>query len=468
MSLRLFRVLIATAFLVGCGGKHAGTGTDLPSTSPTECPTAHEDSAGKVANEAYLRAHSDQTQTVTITLRSLTWANPACSNAETTAGCPDRDQALAEREAENVKQVECVLAAFGPAGSVPALQAVWYEPLEHPSTGAPTPIGTAFAVNAVWSQLEAVAQHPYVERIEPAFGQAAKLGVPAPAVPTECPPPNEVPDMKLLDAASIRGVGRMPVVIELKSALLPPLRSCAGEALCDDLFASGWERTVASRRQLTCVRSYIDGQLQAEAPEVEYGAVDGIPQGPKLPPFGESIHATLAFGLGLTWEEANEVAKHPDVERLWTSDALTFGVLPDGCPLDYDAPVPLPQCATDTQPITGKFTSADQAQWQQSGVPNEVLIAIRRDRELCPIPACPSRPNPCPERDRYEAYTTQEAGASQTCVRSLIASIGGSATDEVLVLGNSIDAFLSWSQIQTVAAHPDVISIGSRFGGPPP
>jgi len=74
MSPRLFQVLLATLLLPGCGGKHAGGGTGL--TNPTECPTAHENSAGKVANEAYLRAHSDQTQTVTIKLRSLPWANP--------------------------------------------------------------------------------------------------------------------------------------------------------------------------------------------------------------------------------------------------------------------------------------------------------------------------------------------------------------------------------------------------------
>jgi len=462
-------MLIATLFLLlGCGGKHASNGVSPPSTNPTECPTAQESGAGKIAHEAYLRAHVDQTQTVTVKLRSLPWTNPACSNAQTTAGCPDRDRALAERAALNVKQVQCVLAAFGPAGSV-GTQAVWYEPLEQPSSGVPTPIGTAFAVRAVWSQLDIVAQHPYVERIEPAFGQAAKLGVPAPSIPTECPPPNDVPDMKLLDVTSIRGQGRMPVVMELNTALLPTLRSCAGdEAMCDDLVASGWERTVASTRQLTCVRSYVDSKAQAETPDVEYRAIDGILQGPKLPPFGEGIHATLAFGLGLTWEEANEVAKHPYVDRIWTSDALSFGVLPDGCPPAYDTPVELPQCSTATQPTTGKFTPADEGKWRASDVPNEVLIAIRRDQELCPRPACPSRDTVCPERDRYDARIAEETKASQSCVRSLIVSIGGSATDEVLAIGNIVDAMLSWSQIQTVAAHPDVISISDRFGAAPP
>jgi hypothetical protein len=133
-----------------------------------------------------------------------------------------------------------------------------------------------------------------------------------------------------------------------------------------------------------------------------------------------------------------------------------------------DTPVALPPCSTDPQPIAGKFTPAAEAQWRDSGVPNEVLLAIRREQELSPLPECLDRAASCPERDRYLARETEVAKASQTCVRSLIASIGGAATDEVFVPGNAMVATLSWSQIQIVAAHPDVISIAPRFDGTPP
>lgn len=458
--------------LPGCGAKHADNppGQRPPSVAvdPLSCPDARESSAGKVTHEAYLRAHSEQTQVVTIKLRPLAWANPACADAESSSSCSDRDAALAERQALNLKQVECVLAAFGPSGSVEGVRAQWYEPLQTPSSGPPTPIGTAFSALALWSQLEAVARHPYVERIEPALRQASKLGVPAPAVQAECPQATEPADSKLTDAVSIRDNGRLPVVVELKHTLLPALRPCEGEEPCDDWLASGWERTVASTRQLTCVQTFIDTKLQAEAPEVAYQSIDGIPQGPKLPPFGESIHATLAFGLGLTWEEAREVAKHPFVERLWSSEGLSLGMLPEGCPPNYNAAVPVPECTSDVQAITGKFSAAAEAGWQASTMPNEVVIAVRRGNSLCPLPACPGRATACPELERYNARIAEEAKASQTCVRSLVATAGGTASDEVLTLGNALLATLTWQQIQTVAAHPDVQQISPRYGDAPP
>lgn len=357
---------------------------------------------------------------------------------------------------------------FGPPGSVRLLGGQWYEALQTPTGRRPTPVGTAFSVRALWSQLELAAQHPYVERIEPALGQAAKLGVAAPAIPSECPRATDAPDPKLLEAESIRRQGRSPVVVELKRSLLPALRPCSGGAPCDDLFASGWERTVAGTRQLTCVRSLIDSRLLADAPEVPYHVVDGIFESPKLPPFGDVVHATLALGLGLTWDEATEAARHPYVERIWTSDSLGFDPLPDGCPPSYDTPVQLPACSSDTEPTTGKFTPEDQALWQASKTPNEVLLAIRRSQQVCPRPACPGPAQACPERDRYFMRLADEARASQACVRALIAAIGGDASAELLELGNSLLATLSWDQIQTVAAHPDVISLMPRFSMTPP
>jgi hypothetical protein len=95
------------------------------------------------------------------------------------------------------------------------------------------------------------------------------------------------------------------------------------------------------------------------------------------------------------------------------------------------------------------------------------VIAVRPDQQAGPPPACPGGGTACPELERNEARITQ-AKASQICVRSLVSSIGGIASDEVLVAGNAFSATLTWDQIQTVAAHPDVIHIDPRFNEPPP
>ena len=439
------------------------------SVDPVQCPQVQESSVGKIAHEAYLRAHSDLTQSVTVKLRELPWDPPACAGDKSdSAQCAERDQALNTRQDLNVKQVSCVYEAFGPQGSLNFQSVYWYEPLRILTSGVPTPIGTSFSVFALWSQIEAVARHPYVEGIEPALGEAAKIGVAPPAIPTECPLANDPPDPKLVDAAAIQGQGRQPVVIELRRELLPALRPCKGGGTCDDLFASGWERTVVGRRVLTCVRSWIDSQLQGFAPDVSYSRADGIVDGPVLPPFGDSIHATLAFGLGLTWDEVTEVAKHPYVERVWTSPDLQIVTLPAGCPPDYGAPVQPRVCPTTTEAIAGKFAAASQAVWQSSTGPNEVMIAVRRGSDLCPLPACPGPAVACPELTLYNDRLLEEATASQACVRALIASIGGTASSEVFVVGDSFSATLTWPQIQTVAAHPHVGQIDSRYSTSPP
>ena len=96
------------------------------------------------------------------------------------------------------------------------------------------------------------------------------------------------------------------------------------------------------------------------------------------------------------------------------------------------------------------------AEWEASSGPNEVVIAVRREYSLCPRPVCPDRGAGCPEAAGYDARLTEDALASQACVRALISSIGGTVSPEVFVLGNGLLASLTWSQIQTVAAHPHV------------
>ena len=87
---------------------------------------------------------------------------------------------------------------------------------------------------------------------------------------------------------------------------------------------------------------------------------------------------------------------------------------------------------------------------------------------LCPLPACPGRTEACPELEKYNQRTEEEARLSQTCVRELIASLGGTVSDEVLSFGNAFQAMLTWEQIQSVAAYPDVVQIDPRYGGAPP
>jgi hypothetical protein len=450
--------------MLACGGNGIATTPSPPraiAIDPVECPTANESADGKIFHQSYLREHTDQTQNVTITLRPIQWTNPACEASS--EECADRDQALQERQALNAKQLECVLAAFGPRDAVGAIRAEWYEPLETPSTGRPTPIGIAFSVLTVWSQLEAVARHPYVQRIDPAPGESAKLGIASPPSSTECPAAMDPPEPKLVDAVSVQRQGRKPVVIELTEASLPTLRMCPGDELCDDEISSGWALTVASTRQMTCVRRFIDTKLTAAAPGVAYGSARGFPQGPALPPFGESIHSTMAFALGLTWEEAVEAAKHPGIQRIWTSEGLSLGELPEGCPPDYDAPVASPECSSASDPTTNKFTAEAAAEWQAASGPNEVIVGVRDDQPVCPAPACPGRAVDCPELDRYVSWTTKVAIASQSCVRELIVAIGGSASAEVHT--GSIAALLTWSQIQELVTHPEVVRIEPRFGG---
>jgi hypothetical protein len=210
-SYRVLKGIAASSMIVACGANDTTSPAEKATSvvvDPLVCPASREDGRGKVFHEQYLQAHADQAHKVTVTLRAITWSNPACDSDEAPTGCPDRDQALREREELNIKQLQCVREAFGPPEARGAIRAEWYEQLETPGNGPPTPIGVAFSTLAMWSQLEAVAQHPYVQRIDPAPGQSAKLGIMASAIPSECPAAADAPEAKTMDAASIRGQGR--------------------------------------------------------------------------------------------------------------------------------------------------------------------------------------------------------------------------------------------------------------------
>ena len=86
---------------------------------------------------------------------------------------------------------------------------------------------------------------------------------------------------------------------------------------------------------------------------------------------------------------------------------------------------------------------------------------------MCPLPACPGREQSCPELEKYLERNEEEARLSQTCVRELIARLGGTTSDEVLAAG-AVLAMLTWEQIQSVAASPEVLHIEPRYGTTPP
>lgn len=91
-------------------------------------------------------------------------------------------------------------------------------------------------------------------------------------------------------------------------------------------------------------------------------------------------------------------------------------------------------CPSATESVAGKYSAEAQAAWEGSPGPHEVVVTVR--------------------------------SAAQTCVRALVSRLGGTASHEVL--GHGFPATLSWSQIQGVAAHPDVAYVEPRYGNPPP
>lgn len=457
-------LLLAVLTLPSCGSTRSSNSAGaLPrniTIDPIHCPVERESGASKVQPDGYLRDHLDEVQNAALKLRPMAWTSPACAMPDT-GGCSDRDAALRERQALNQKQVDCVRATFefgsieGP--SVP----VWYEPLQALSSGMPVPIGTEFSLRALGSTLVTLAEHPYVESIVPAFGEAARLSLTAPSVPEECPAASEEPDAKLVELVSIQDKGRVPLAVDFATSVLPPLRACPESTACDDGVASGWERSVASTNEVTCVRRFIDSQLQGPAPAVPYARGDGSPLPPYVPPFRAAVSAKLSLGLGLTRAEAYQIARHPYVQRIWTSAALSFET--QAACFGGDQPL-IVECTEARESTVGKYDAAAEAHWRAATMPNFVLISLRRSLPLCAAPAC----NSCPERDAFNERLIERFGEAQACVRNLIAAVGGSAAEEPSLAGDAFTALLTWDQIQVVAAHPDVGSIQAESVSPLP
>ena len=157
-------------------------------------------------------------------------------------------------------------------------------------------------------------------------------------------------------------------------------------------------------------------------------------------------------------------SSHAEVPSAGSPEAQLVDVAGE-CPVDTTQPIPEPICTSAREPGLSKWSDRDEARWTSTLGPHRVLMRIRGGHAVCPAPTCPTRPNPCPEFEAIQRYSEEWNWQSQRCVRGLIADIGGTASDERFWILNGVSADLSWQQIQVVATHPDVESIGSAEGG---
>jgi len=180
-----------------------------------ECPTAPEDTAGKIRDEAFLQQQPDAEYPVAVWLKAE--ANTAPCVGSTDGGTRCSDEAIEDRVRANGSQVQCVVNWLrGDSGHGPSLVPIWYEAPDIESTGRPAPIGAAFTTTLSVPQIKSLADNAFVEAIEPAPGSAAGVAVTALVEPADCPASVDAPDAKLSDATTIQGQGRQAVVVDFR------------------------------------------------------------------------------------------------------------------------------------------------------------------------------------------------------------------------------------------------------------
>jgi hypothetical protein len=439
------------------------------------CPTLDDATQGKIYDVTNWQSDA------ALTYRAIVWlrkpdlpAVASCADGglnDRVASCSARDDSLTVRRAINLQQLHCILAdGFALTGadeqraSASFFPAFWEQPFRSTS-GHPVPIMLAFEAGVTRDIAERLAKHPFVSRIEPPAGEISFLGLKAPSPPKECPTQRVLAPAKLTGASGLKDAGRKTVIIDmLQDGLLPPVVACPdGVAVCEAGTSADWERAMLSARQQFCVLREIDAIVGSGDYRVDYLGVSGNLLEPTLPPWGTAAKVLVAFGRTLTWGEANKLAAHPYVAAIHEAN-LSESKPAEGCPLDTNAPIPKPQCSDVRESPEGKWSAADRARWQSSPDAQLVLLLLQ-GRQLCTFPGCPPMPNPCPEADSYVAYLEQWNWESQQCVRTLIHDVGGTASEERFWLVNSIAASLTWSQIQAVAAHPQVLSVESAQDG---
>lgn len=474
---REFICLSACVFveLTSACSSHRGkvTGTGTPPGVPVQdgqCPAGIESSAGKIFHEEVWSAAPATEHQVMVWLRETSLPGvptcPADSGAD--ARCVERDELLAERQRLNVQELTCALASLDQGGSVQQLSTLWYEQPYHLTSGEPVPIGLAFGLSLSEAQIALLAQHPFVEKIEPWPGMARQQAIPAPPAPADCPGPVDDATPKLDGITVIRNQGPQPVVVELSDqGLLPSPATCDdGSSLCPEAVNTLWERTILNVRELTCVRRRIDEVVQEETPAVSFAEATGDPTAPALPPAAQLAETVKGFGWGLSWDEASLVAESPFVEKIWTSSGLQWAPETPGCPPDITAPIPTVDCTSQVEPIDGKISDDARAIFEAASSSIQVVITVRSSAVICPLPDCSAKP--CPEDDAIINYVTSENLESQRCVRDLIDDVGGSSDAESFWLVDAFVATLTWEQIQAVAASPQVVQIEPDSGGAPP
>ena len=372
------------------GGSGSDAATKLP--VPVQagiCPTELDDSTGKVSNQESWRFQPDKQYTVAVWLRLASLPSvPDCPGDPARDGrCAARDAALTTRQQLNVHQLSCVVGVLGTR--VDVMSTLWYELPYHLTSGTPVPIGVAFGLSLTPAQITAFAQHPFVEKIEPWPGYAIAHNVPAAPPPSECPAQVDAVAAKLDRLTSIQGMGRQPVVIELRDeGYLPQPVRCDNGGLCAAAVDRLWERTILNTRQFTCVRSRLDAIVTADSLPVPFTSASGDPSAPRLPPASQPPATLKAFGRGLTWEEAGQLAGSPLVESIWTASGIQFEQPVPGCPPDVTAPIPTIACTTDQEPIAGKITDAHRMQFEAASGAMTVVIGAEGGGKVCPLPTC--------------------------------------------------------------------------------
>jgi hypothetical protein len=450
---------------------HEDAGAQTADDGPAlACPKDTEDATPKVHVWEYLMASPARVADVTIWMRSDRLpAVPDCpEGADRAARCTARDDALLRRVRANAAQIDCILSDLDASRLMPT--PVWYEEPYHLTDGRPAPVALAFRVGLDLDQIRRAAANPMVAAIDPSPGFALGTGF-IPPLPEGCPPESAsgaVADAKVKDIAAIAGRGRQPVMVEVTDeGVLPAVVTCDGSADCLAATASLWDRAVANTRQMTCIKRRLDQLMVAPTPAVPSVTFTGSPASPSLPPLGQPAGTVKAFGWGLTYEQGSELAKSPDVERLWTSSGLQFEPGTPGCPPDLSQPIPVRSCPTDRNSLAGKLDERTHAAFLAAGDnPLDVSILVSGGAQLCPLEAC-SRET-CPAREAVLQRWEDENRASQRCVRALISEVGGASSSEVFYIVNAVTANLTWSQAQIVATHPHVTNISLSAGGEPP
>lgn len=415
------------------------------------CPPRDTDAAqGKILQEAYWIAHPSETQPVAVVLKE--GGIPAfCASS--------KDCAIGENWRTRVdlseQQVRCVLDTLGGA-NVNGLAGLWYDRPQVTENGEFAPIGRIFRVSLAWDQAMALAKHPFVARIEPMPGaQDQWNGSAPPPIPCDCPELEKEPRFEV-DVGVFASAGNIAVFKVSLTALPEP--SILLEDTDEAAFQS-YERSASSKRQLFCVQRTLDHVLLGQrsyGPQAETNVLGSL----LMPPFGDIPMLHRAFSVALAPEEARELAKHPYVaslELLPSSGSETTG-----CPPDLDEPIEPPACDQEVEGIDGKISEqllaahADDCQ-----EPYSVAVSVQGGAIYCELPECPSEPTTCPEREIWESHWRAKNLADQTCVRQLLGVLGATIDDDASI-SNKFYTRLSWSQIEAVASHPDVVSLSEN------